>query len=193
MLVKGTAVFYLLVSPGIELHFRWSSEQVFSQSQLILQTWLSICTVIFHRGYFDTFLHSVYSDWLIPNSLISYHHKPRFVVLIMSMSYFSVSVHGSARSVVTRLSMPCLWLPHYALIHWLAVSPSQFKFDGKFVSFSTRFYWSDRYKILYMAWQLCCTNMQKFVAIWRPVTELQQGEFAIEFELRAKFFIETAV
>ena len=29
-------------------------------------------------------------------------------------------------------------------------------------------------------------HVQKFVAIWWPVTELQQGEVSIEFELRAK-------
>ena len=29
-------------------------------------------------------------------------------------------------------------------------------------------------------------HVQKFVAIWWPATELQQGEFSIEFELRAK-------
>ena len=29
-------------------------------------------------------------------------------------------------------------------------------------------------------------HVQKFVAIWWPATELQQGEISIEFELRAK-------
>ena len=33
--------------------------------------------------------------------------------------------------------------------------------------------------------------MQKFVAIWWPATELQQGELSIEFELRRKIVNET--
>ena len=43
----------------------------------------------------------------------------------------------------------------------LTVFPSQFKFDGNFVSLSPRFYHNDRYKILYMARQLCCRGMCK--------------------------------
>ena len=39
--------------------------------------------------------------------------------------------------------------------------PSKFKFDGNFVSLSPRFSYSDRYKILYMARQLCCRGMWK--------------------------------
>ena len=43
----------------------------------------------------------------------------------------------------------------------LTVFPSQFKFDGNFVSLSPRFEYSDHYKILYMARQLCCRGMCK--------------------------------
>ena len=43
----------------------------------------------------------------------------------------------------------------------LTVFPSQFQFDGNFVSLSSRFWYSDRYKILYMARQLCCRGMCK--------------------------------
>ena len=41
------------------------------------------------------------------------------------------------------------------------VSPSQFKFDGNFVSLSSRFLFSDPYKILYMTRQMCCRGMCK--------------------------------
>ena len=40
-------------------------------------------------------------------------------------------------------------------------SPLQFKFDENSVSLSTQFYHSDRYKILHMAWHLCCHGMCK--------------------------------
>ena len=43
----------------------------------------------------------------------------------------------------------------------LTVFPSQLKFDGNFASPPSRFEYSDRYKILYMAWQLCCRGMCK--------------------------------
>ena len=43
----------------------------------------------------------------------------------------------------------------------LTVFPSQFKFDGNFVSPSHRLKHRDRYKILYMARQLCCRGMCK--------------------------------
>ena len=43
----------------------------------------------------------------------------------------------------------------------LTVFPSQFKFDGNYISLSSRFQYSDRYKILYMARQLCCRGMCK--------------------------------
>ena len=43
----------------------------------------------------------------------------------------------------------------------LTVFPSQFKFDGNFVSLSPRLHYRDRYKILYMARQLCCRGMCK--------------------------------
>ena len=43
----------------------------------------------------------------------------------------------------------------------LTVFPSQFKFDGNFVSISPRLHYRDRYKILYMARQLCCRGMCK--------------------------------
>ena len=43
----------------------------------------------------------------------------------------------------------------------LTVFPSQFKFDGNFVSISPRLHNRDRYKILYMARQLCCRGMCK--------------------------------
>ena len=43
----------------------------------------------------------------------------------------------------------------------LTVFPSQFKFDGNFVSLSSQFWYSDYYKILYMAQQLCCRGMCK--------------------------------
>ena len=43
----------------------------------------------------------------------------------------------------------------------LTVFPSQFKFDGNFVLLSSKFQYSDRYKILYMARQLCCRGMCK--------------------------------
>ena len=39
--------------------------------------------------------------------------------------------------------------------------PSQFKFDGNIFSLSPRFEYSDCYKILCMAWQLCCHGMCK--------------------------------
>ena len=41
------------------------------------------------------------------------------------------------------------------------VFPSQFKFDGNFVSLSPRLSFSDCYKILYMVRQLCCRGMCK--------------------------------
>ena len=41
----------------------------------------------------------------------------------------------------------------------LTVFLSQFKFYGNYVSLSSRFQYSDRYKILYMARQLCCRGM----------------------------------
>ena len=53
------------------------------------------------------------------------------------------------------------------LSHWglgpvsLTFFPSHFQFDGNFVSLSSRFWCSDRYKILYMARQLCCRGMCK--------------------------------
>ena len=43
----------------------------------------------------------------------------------------------------------------------LTVFPSQFKFDGNLVSLSPRLHYHDRYKILYMARQLCCRGMCK--------------------------------
>ena len=43
----------------------------------------------------------------------------------------------------------------------LTVFTSQFKFDGNFVSLSPRLHYRDRYKILYMARQLCCRGMCK--------------------------------
>ena len=43
----------------------------------------------------------------------------------------------------------------------LTVFRSQFKFVGNFVSLRSRFWYSDRYKILYMARQLCCRGMCK--------------------------------
>ena len=43
----------------------------------------------------------------------------------------------------------------------LTVFPSKFKFDGNFVSLSSRFKYSNRYKILYKARQLCCRGMGK--------------------------------
>ena len=45
----------------------------------------------------------------------------------------------------------------------LTVSPSQFKFDGNSISLSPRFLYSDCYKILYMARQLCCRGMCKIL------------------------------
>ena len=33
-------------------------------------------------------------------------------------------------------------------------------------------------------------HVQKFVVIWWPATELQQGEFSIEFELHAKMLVK---
>ena len=44
---------------------------------------------------------------------------------------------------------------------WLTVFPTQLKFDGNFISLSPRFWYNDRYKILYMARQLCCHGMCK--------------------------------
>ena len=43
----------------------------------------------------------------------------------------------------------------------LTFFPSQFKFDWNFVSLSSLFLWNDRYKILYIARQLCCRGMCK--------------------------------
>ena len=43
----------------------------------------------------------------------------------------------------------------------LTFFPSQFKFDGNFVLLSPRLHYRDRYKILYMARQLCCRGMCK--------------------------------
>ena len=42
--------------------------------------------------------------------------------------------------------------------------PSQFKFDGNFVSHLPRFWYGDRYKILYMSRQLHCRGMCKNVS-----------------------------
>ena len=53
-----------------------------------------------------------------------------------------------------------LWIIEQGPIS-LTVFPSQFKFNGNFVALSPRFWYSDRYKILYMAWQLCCHGMCK--------------------------------
>ena len=44
------------------------------------------------------------------------------------------------------------------------VSPSQFKFDGNFVSLSSRFLYSDRYKILYMAVVACAKICRDLIA-----------------------------
>ena len=43
----------------------------------------------------------------------------------------------------------------------LTVFPWQFKFDGNFFSLSPRLHYRDRYKILYMARQLCCRGLCK--------------------------------
>ena len=43
----------------------------------------------------------------------------------------------------------------------LTFFPSQFKFDGNFVLLSPQLHYRDRYKILYMARQLCCRGMCK--------------------------------
>ena len=43
----------------------------------------------------------------------------------------------------------------------LTFFPSQFKFDENFVLLSPRLHYRDRYKILYMARQLCCRGMCK--------------------------------
>ena len=45
----------------------------------------------------------------------------------------------------------------------LTVFPSQFKLDGNFVLLSSRLHYRDRYKILYMARQLCCRGMCKYL------------------------------
>ena len=53
------------------------------------------------------------------------------------------------------------WIHHDTEMFSLTVFPSQFKFDGNYVSLSSRFQCSDRYKLLYMARQLCCRGMCK--------------------------------
>ena len=60
----------------------------------------------------------------------------------------------------------------------LTVFPSQFKFDGNFVSLSLQ--WSLQNFVhgttaVLSSWSW---HAQKFVAIWWPATELQQGEFS---------------
>ena len=88
--------------------------------------------------------------------------------------------------LIQLLSFPLLWLHANLGPVSLTVFPSQFKFDGNFVSLTS----------ILMQWLLqnfvrsttavLSWHVQKFVAIWWPVTELWQGEVSIEFELRAK-------
>ena len=69
---------------------------------------------------------------------------------------------------------------------WLTVFPSQFKFDGNFVSLSSRFLYSALQKFVHGTTAVLSWHVQKFGAVWSPATELQLGEVSIEFELWAK-------
>ena len=90
---------------------------------------------------------------------------------LITSSYSNVQVVRCARVntvhrvIVVQLWFVYLWRPLVGIHNLGPVSltafPSQFKFDGNFVSLSSRFWYIDRYKILYMARQLCCRGMCK--------------------------------
>ena len=73
----------------------------------------------------------------------------------------------------------------------LGCLPSQLKFNGNFFSLSSiLIQWSLQNFVHDTTAVLSC-HVQKLVAILWPATELQQGEFSIEFELRAPIVSET--
>ena len=43
------------------------------------------------------------------------------------------------------------------------IFPGLFKFDGKFILLSSKSWYSNRYEILHMPWQLCCHGMCKIL------------------------------
>ena len=48
---------------------------------------------------------------------------------------------------------------HRAGIQFINIFPSHFKCNGNLILLSSKLKWSDRYKILHIAWQLCCRRM----------------------------------
>ena len=74
----------------------------------------------------------------------------------------------------------------------LTVFPSQFQFDGNFVSLSSRFWYSDHYKILYMARQLCCRGMCKNL-LWSDSQQrnYSKAKFPSNWNCRQKIVSET--
>ena len=69
----------------------------------------------------------------------------------------------------------------------LTFFPSQFIFDGNFVSLLPWFSQSYHYKILYMAQQLCCRGMCKnLLRYYGQQWNYSKVKFTIEFELWAK-------
>ena len=69
----------------------------------------------------------------------------------------------------------------------LTVFPSQFKirWQFRFTRISILIQWSPQ-NVVHGTTTVPSWHVQKFVAIWWPVTELQQGEISMEFELRVK-------
>ena len=72
-------------------------------------------------------------------------------IVARSVRHFTQEQHGENLKLIYNRCLKCS----------LTVFPSQFKFDGNFVSLSPRFKYSARYKILYMTRQLCCRVMCK--------------------------------
>ena len=89
-----------------------------------------------------------------------WRHSPDAVKTLVP----DVTTSDAKAGIITHIGFQCsIWIvPLLYMCKWSLVIftltgfPSQFKFDGNFDSLSRRFWYSDRYKLLYMARQLCC-------------------------------------